>query len=131
MNENDFGKRLKPWLDRSAAGVGEMQATRLKAARLRALERVREPVRLTGAATVLKLAGGLGMALVMHQSFRMKGLTRALLLLPVLALLAVLAVRSLDEADPGELDAQLLTQELPPQAFVDQDFRSWLGKSRN
>jgi hypothetical protein len=36
-----------------------------------------------------------------------------------------------EEADLGELDAQLLTQELPPQAFVDQDFRSWLGKSRN
>jgi multiple sugar transport system permease protein len=38
--------------------------------------------RFTGAATVLKLAGGLGMALVMHQNFRLKGLTRALLLLP-------------------------------------------------
>ena len=38
--------------------------------------------RFTAAATVLKLAGGLGMALVMHQNFRMKGMTRALLLLP-------------------------------------------------
>src|ERR671937_980448 len=38
--------------------------------------------RFTGAATVLKLAGGLGMALVMHQSFRMKGVMRAVLLLP-------------------------------------------------
>ena len=38
--------------------------------------------RFTAAATVLKLAGGLGMALVMHQNFRLKGMTRALLLLP-------------------------------------------------
>jgi len=38
--------------------------------------------RFTGAATVLKLAGGLAMALVMHQNFRFKGLARALLLLP-------------------------------------------------
>jgi len=38
--------------------------------------------RFTAAATVLKLVGGLGMALVMHQNFRMKGLTRAVLLLP-------------------------------------------------
>jgi hypothetical protein len=33
--------------------------------------------------------------------------------------------------DPGAIDAQLLTQELPPDAFIDQDFRSWLGKSRS
>jgi multiple sugar transport system permease protein len=38
--------------------------------------------RFTGAATVLKLAGGLAMALVMHQNFRMKGAMRAMLLLP-------------------------------------------------
>src|SRR5216110_979172 len=38
--------------------------------------------RFTAAATVLKLVGGLGMALVMHQNFRLKGMTRALLLLP-------------------------------------------------
>src|ERR671922_999517 len=38
--------------------------------------------RFTAAATVLKLAGGLAMALVMHQNFRFKGLSRALLLLP-------------------------------------------------
>ena len=122
MNENDFGKRLKPWLDRSAADIGEMQATRLKAARLRAMDHVREPVRLLGLVTV-----GAGTA----ETIRYTVVQRALLWLPVLALLTVLAVQSLDEADPGELDAQLLTQELPPQAFVDQDFRSWLGKSRN
>src|SRR5437899_10284904 len=38
--------------------------------------------RFTAAATVLKLVGGLGMALVMHQNFKLKGMTRALLLLP-------------------------------------------------
>ena len=37
MNEKDFAAKLKPWLERSAAQVGELQATRLKAARLRAL----------------------------------------------------------------------------------------------
>jgi hypothetical protein len=47
---------------------------------------------------------------------------------PLLALLAVLALKSARRVDLGELDAQLLTQELPPDAFLDQDFRSWLGK---
>jgi hypothetical protein len=122
MNEKDFGTRLKPWLDRSAASVGEMQATRLKSARLRALDRVREPVRLLGLVTVAA-----GTAETIHYSV----VQRALLWLPVLALITVLAVQSMHEADPGELDAQLLAQELPPQAFIDQDFRAWLGKSRD
>src|SRR5215472_360311 len=36
----------------------------------------------TGVATVLKMVGGLGLALAMNQHFRMKNLVRALLLLP-------------------------------------------------
>jgi hypothetical protein len=122
MNEQEFGTRLKPWLDRSAAAVGEMQATRLKSARLRAMDRFQEPVRLLGLVTV-----GAGTA----QTIQYSVVQRALLWLPVLALLTALAVQSLGETDPGELDAQLLAQELPPQAFIDQDFRSWLGKSPN
>jgi hypothetical protein len=119
MNEKEFGSKLKPWLDRAASGVGEMQATRLKAARLRALDAYREPVRLFGLLTVSD--GTL-------QTIRYSVVQRALLVLPMAVLLAVLTVRSASEPDLGELDAQLLTQELPPDAFLDQDFRSWLEK---
>lgn len=121
MNEKEFGEKLKPWLDRAASGVGEMQATRLKSARLRALDAYQEPARIFGVVTV---SGGTA------QFIRYSILQRALLFLPVLLLLAFLAVQSMQEPDLGELDAQLLTQELPPDAFLDQDFRSWLGKSR-
>src|ERR1051326_8390440 len=99
MNENDFGSRLKPWLDRSAAGVGELQAPRLKAARLRALDHVREPVRLLGLVTV-----GAGTA----ETIRYAIVQRALLWLPLVALLTALALQSVQETDPGELEAQLL-----------------------
>ena len=119
MNEKEFGSKLKPWLERAAGGVGEMQATRLKAARLRALDAYREPVRLLGLVTV---SGGTLQAI--HYSV----VQRALLVLPIALLLAALAIQSASEPDLGELDAQLLTQELPPDAFLDQDFRSWLGK---
>jgi Protein of unknown function (DUF3619) len=119
MNENDFASKVKPWLDRSAAAVGQMQATRLKSARLRAMDAYREPVRLLGLVTVPA-----GTAQTLHYSV----FQRALLFVPLLALLAVLAVKSTEEVDFGELDAQLLTQELPPDAFLDQDFRSWLSK---
>jgi hypothetical protein len=121
MNEKEFGAKLKPWLDRAAGGVGEMQATRLKAARLRALDAYQEPVRVFGLVTV---SGGTA------QVIRYSIVQRALLFLPVLLLIGFLAAQSMEEPDLGELDAQLLTQELPPDAFLDQDFRSWLGKSR-
>ena len=120
MNEKEFAAKLKPWLDRSAAQVGELQATRLKAARLKALDAYREPATLGG---LVGLGGVLGAS-------RHTLLQRALMVLPLIALVATLAVRSLTaDVDLGELDAQLLSQELPPDAFIDQEFRSWLGKS--
>jgi hypothetical protein len=119
MNENEFGSKMKAWLDRAAAGTGEMQATKLKSARLRALDAWREPVRVFGLVAVPA-----GTAQTIHYSI----VQRSLLWLPIVALVATLAVKSLNEADPGALDAQLLTQELPPDAFLDQDFRTWLGK---
>ena len=119
MNEKEFAEKLKPWLERGAAQVGEMQATRLKSARLRAMDAYREPVRLFGLVPV-----SAGTAQTIHYSI----VQRALLFFPIALLIAVLAIRSAGEMDPGDLDAQLLTQELPPDAFLDQDFRSWLGK---
>ena len=119
MNEHDFAQKMKPWLERSAQGVGELEATRLKAARLRAVEAWREPVNLFG----LRL----GASIV--QTLRYSMLRRALLVVPIVALVAMLALQGGAEPDLGELDAELLTQELPPDAFLDQDLRSWLGKS--
>ncbi len=118
MNEKDFGEKLRPWLQRSASEVGELQATRLKSARLRALDAWREPVRLLGVVTV-----NAGTA----QTLKYSVLQQALLWLPIVILLATLAAKTLSpEADIGELDAQLLTGELPIDAFLDQDFGEWL-----
>ncbi len=118
MNEKDFGQRLRPWLERSAQGVGEMQATRLRAARLRALDEWREPVRLLGVVTV-----GEGTA----QTLKYSILQQALLWLPIVFLLAALVAKTLSpEVDIGELDAMLLGGELPIDAFLDEDFDQWL-----
>ena len=92
MNEKDFGTRLKPWLDRAASEVGEMQATRLKSARLRAMDRYREPVRLLGLVPV---------AASTAETIQYGIVSRALLWLPLLALLTVLAFQSMREPDPG------------------------------
>jgi hypothetical protein len=121
MNEKEFAAKLKPWLDRSAAGLGEMQATKLKSARLRALDAFREPVRVFGLVTVPASTA---------QTIQYSVVQRNLLWVPVALLVAFLVFQSARETDLGELDAQLLTQELPPDAFLDQDFRAWLGKSQ-
>ena len=121
MNEKEFAAKLKPWLERSAAQVGELQATRLRAARLRALDAYREPVNVLGLVT---LGGGV------VENVRYSVLQRGLMWLPLVALVATLAMQSANtDADLGEVDAQLLSQELPPDAFLDKDFRTWLGKS--
>ena len=118
MNENEFGKKLHPWLERSATGVGEMQATRLRAARLRAMDAYREPLQLFGFLTI-------GQGTV--QTIKYSVLQQALLWLPPLILMAILVARILfPEMDIGELDAQLLSGELPIDAFLDADFDQWL-----
>jgi len=118
MNEKDFGQKIRPWLDRSAGEIGEMQATRLRAARLRAMDHWQEPVRLLGLVAV-----GPGTA----QTLKYSVLQQVLLWLPIIVLLATLAAKALaPEADLGELDAQLLTGELPIDAFLDEDFDQWL-----
>jgi hypothetical protein len=120
MNEKDFSERLRPWLEKSADGVGELQATRLRSARLRALDAYREPVSVFGHFTF-----GAGTL----QTLKYSVIQQGLLWLPLVLLLATLLAKSLSpEVDIGELDAQLLTGELPIDAFLDKDFDEWLRK---
>ena len=61
------------------------------------------------------------------QTLKYSILQQVLLWLPIVILLATLAAKALaPEVDLGELDAQLLTGELPIDAFLDEDFDQWL-----
>lgn len=62
---------------------------------------VRNTALFTGTACLLKMIGGLGMALVMNQNFRLKGLTRALLLLPFIVPTVLSTVAWQWILDPG------------------------------
>ena len=62
---------------------------------------VRNTIIFTGVATILKAGGGLGMALVMNQSFRMKAFTRAALLLPFIVPTVLSTVAWQWILDPG------------------------------
>jgi hypothetical protein len=116
MNEKDFNSKIAGFLKQGESRIGEINEVKLRSARLRAMEAYREPVRVLGLVTIP------GPATTLKYSF----IQRPLLLLPVVILIAVLASANLRQADPGELDAQLLTGELPIEAFLDKDFSSWL-----
>ena len=62
---------------------------------------VRNTIIFTGVATVLKASGGLGMALVMNQSFKMKSVARASLLLPFIVPTVLSTVAWQWILDPG------------------------------
>src|SRR5213594_2671362 len=79
--------------------------------------------RFTAAATVLKLVGGLGMALVMHQNFRMKGMTRALLLLPFIVPTVLSTVAWQWIFDPG----MGMFNRLLVESGLAKTGPSWLG----
>src|SRR5213079_2478008 len=77
------------------------------------------------ATTVLKLAGGLAMALVMNQSFRGRNLARAFLLLPFIVPTVLSSVAWMWILDPT---FSVINWTLRNTGLVTQNF-SWLGNA--
>ena len=80
-------------------------------------------VKFTGVATILKAVGGLGMALVMNQNFKMKALTRAVLLLPFIVptVLSTVAWQWIFDPGMGLFNRLLVVSGLATTGV------SWLG----
>jgi multiple sugar transport system permease protein len=77
----------------------------------------------TGVATVLKMVGGLGLALAMNQQFRMKNLIRALLLLPFIVPTVLSTVAFMWMLDPAFSVINRVLMEFG----VPKPGPSWLG----
>jgi multiple sugar transport system permease protein len=80
----------------------------------------------TGAATLLKMVGGLGLALAMNQQFRMKNLVRALLLLPFIVPTVLSTVAFMWMLDP----AFSVVNRILIQLGTTPPGPSWLGNSK-
>jgi len=122
MNEQHFGNKVRHLLNQGLE-LDPGQRERLREAREQALERQRpEPVpALRWATNVLGTFDG------------WRGLsTRVLLPLAVLAI-AVSGIYSWQEkrrvAELVEIDSQLLTDDLPIDAYLDRGFQNWLKKT--
>jgi multiple sugar transport system permease protein len=84
---------------------------------------VRNTIIFTGVATIFKASGGLGMALVMNQSFKMKGFARAMLLLPFIVptVLSTVAWQWILDPGMGLFNRLLMVTHLAERG------PSWLG----
>lgn len=119
MNEQQFANKVRQALDQGARRVDPGLVERLRAARERALasrhaERV--PV-LAWADNVLGSIGGFWLRLVLPALF---------------VLLSVGAIYTWQQnqrlAEIEEIDADLLTDDLPIDAYLDRGFEAWLKK---
>jgi len=123
MNEKDFGQKITRTLNWGLSRIEEDKLARLRAGRRKAMDAYREPVTILGLVTIS------GQTLDVSNWMR-----KPLFWLPVLAISAAIITYSLNSADDvyddvGELDAKILTGELPIDAFLDKDFASWVKES--
>ena len=124
MNEQDeLGRRIAGLLDDSADGVGPAQRERLRAARKLALDRHHES---RTRSLVPSLATGIG-------NITERPIFGIQYLIPMAALILGLAgvayMHYTPTNDIADIDAGLLTDDLPINAYLDQGFDSWLKRS--
>jgi hypothetical protein len=122
MNEMQFGYRVKQTLNKGLA-LDAATLERLRSARFKALDL--QPV--SAAAGELAVAG-------MSSRFQDKRALVARIVLPLLMLvLGLLAsnqwYQSQLQAEIIEIDTEVLTGELPLDAYLDRGFDAWLKRS--
>ena len=123
MNEIQFGNKLRQALNEGAR-LDAPVTERLRAARERALARQRlEPARLGGLAVAGSAIGRFGGP----SGFSLRVLVPLAVL--VIGLSAIWGWQQNQRiAEVEEIDVQLLTDELPPEAYLDKGFEAWLKK---
>jgi hypothetical protein len=127
--ESEIAKKIATYLDRGTAQLKAGTAYRLQQARAAALARLGEAVHVPGLQMAHALAGGGG------NSGRRPGSSRLVLWLGIAAFVAVAAVgwqqwRTMQQVrEFEELDAQILSSDLPIDAYLDRGFQNWLKAS--
>jgi hypothetical protein len=121
-DQDELARRIAKLLDESADGLAPAQRERLNAARQRALSHYRtEPVR--GWIPVWAGINGITERAV----FGVRYLIPMAAL--VLGLMGVMYMHTNGAPDIADIDAGLLTDELPLDAFLDTSLDAWLKRS--
>jgi len=115
MNERDLAERIASHLDRGLDDLAPGTVYRLRLAREKALSQLRDGLD--------EAAPGVGPSLLSRR-----------LLVPLFAVIVTLSglvmwqhtIQNTSKTDLAELDAQVLSDELPVTAYLDQGFEVWL-----
>jgi hypothetical protein len=128
-NEIKFANKIRQALNESVRADGKLSgrvAERLRVAREQALAHrkvEREPVLAWARSTAVGVVGGFG---------GIGGFSLTALLPTALLVAGLIAIYSWQQdqraADIEELDAKLLTDDLPIDAYLDRGFETWLKK---
>ena len=125
MNEKELAKKIVQRLDQGLGRIRQGTLYKLQSARLAALDRYR-----TAPQPVLGLAWAGDVAFRISHSRYVNARNMLALGLLLLSLIGVtywqLAIQS---SDTAEIDANLLTSELPINAYLDSGFEAWLKRS--
>jgi hypothetical protein len=123
MNEERFAYRVRQGLNRSLDDISPTALRRLEAARHFALDRQKQP------AIQLAAAGANGRAL--GNLLGHDGIRQALAMLALLIGMAVALSWQGHQyvSDLEDVDSALLSDSLPPEAFLDMGFAAWLDDS--
>lgn len=128
-NDDDFARKITPYLDDAAAQLKAGTAYRLQLARAEALARLAEPERATATSLTPALAGAGASAGSVGggTGFRIN----AKLVVGILLAFATYfgyhqwqAYQQLVELE--ETDAAILSSDLPIDAYLDRGFQNWL-----
>ena len=129
--ESETAKKITTYLDSGTAKLKAGTAYRLQQARMAALARLGEPASAAGRQMAHALAGAGGTATGGRRP--VPGTLRQWLGVAALVALAAFAwqqwtaVQQVREFE--ELDAQLLSSDLPIDAYLDRGFQNWLKTS--
>jgi hypothetical protein len=118
MNEQDLARRIARHLDEGTDQLPPSVLYKLRAARETALERAKEPA-------LTHLGGGL-LAAGADRRRLVGPLAGLVLMLLMLFYWQSLQQQSGQANELAELDAEVLTDDLPVTAYLDQGFEVWL-----
>ena len=125
MNEQELAKQIVQHLDRGLDQIKQGSLYQLQSARMAALEHYREAPQ-----TVLDMewAGNVAFRISHNRHFNARNLLAAGLL--VLGMLGATYWQiTMQGNDIAEIDASLLSDELPISAYLDSGFEAWLKRS--
>ena len=124
MNEKEFGGKISRLLQAGLKDIDQAMSAKLKSARLEALARYDSKERVTSLAWAAAPGGRLG------NLFSQRPL---LFVAPLVAALLALGITGywqyVQQGDGDDIDAFLLSGDLPIHAYIDKDFEAWLKGS--